>query len=66
MLSLKKSVGLEIDEESVKKLKSEGYSVLQGDAQNFDINQKFDVLVAGELIEHLDNQAYFSRPVRNI
>jgi SAM-dependent methyltransferase len=29
--------------------------VLQGDAQNFYINKKFDIILAGEVIEHLSN-----------
>jgi 2-polyprenyl-3-methyl-5-hydroxy-6-metoxy-1,4-benzoquinol methylase len=36
-------------------LQERGYDVRLGDAQDFDFGEKFDVVLAGELIEHLDN-----------
>jgi len=51
----KKTVGIDILEEDVKKLNELGYDVRYGDAQQLDIGEKFDVIFAGELIEHLDN-----------
>lgn len=32
---------------------------IYADAENFNLNRKFDVIVAGELIEHLDNPGLF-------
>ena len=47
--------GLDINEASIKILKEKGYDVVYADAQNFDFQETFDVVHAGELIEHLDN-----------
>jgi|GEM_PF-1450588 len=49
------TVGLDLYEKGVVKLNEEGYSVVHADAQNFDLFKKFDVVVAGDLIEHLGN-----------
>jgi 2-polyprenyl-3-methyl-5-hydroxy-6-metoxy-1,4-benzoquinol methylase len=48
-------VGLDILEEDIKKLNQLGYDVRCGDAENFDLGKQFDVIFAGELIEHLEN-----------
>jgi 2-polyprenyl-3-methyl-5-hydroxy-6-metoxy-1,4-benzoquinol methylase len=55
----KKVVGLDINKEGVKQLSAEGYNIIYGNAENFKLNEKFDVIVAGELIEHLNNQGLF-------
>jgi 2-polyprenyl-3-methyl-5-hydroxy-6-metoxy-1,4-benzoquinol methylase len=47
--------GIDISESVVKDASSKGFNVQFGDAQNFSLNEKFDVVHAGELIEHLDN-----------
>jgi len=51
----KDCTGLDIDEEGVKFLQNKGYKVVHGDAQDFDLDEKFEVIVAGDLIEHLSN-----------
>jgi 2-polyprenyl-3-methyl-5-hydroxy-6-metoxy-1,4-benzoquinol methylase len=52
----KKLVGVELVPELVERMKELGYTVIQGDAETFDAHDKFDVVVAGELIEHVNNQ----------
>jgi len=52
-------VGLEENEEQVLALKKMGYDVRLGDAESFDLKETFDVIVAGELIEHLSNPGLF-------
>ncbi len=52
-------IGLDYYAAGVTKLKSLGYNVICADAQNFQLNEKFDVIVAGDLIEHLDNISGF-------
>src|SRR5438093_845943 len=52
----KKLVGVELVPELVQRMKELGYEVIQGDAETFDAHEKFDVVVAGELIEHVNNQ----------
>jgi len=51
--SCKSYVGLDIELCNDK-------DVIQGDAQNFYIGKKFDLILAGEVIEHLSNfQGFF-------
>jgi 2-polyprenyl-3-methyl-5-hydroxy-6-metoxy-1,4-benzoquinol methylase len=57
--------GLDLDAKSVSEIKSMGFDVEQGDAQDFSINRKFNLIHAGELIEHLDNPGGFLESVRN-
>jgi 2-polyprenyl-3-methyl-5-hydroxy-6-metoxy-1,4-benzoquinol methylase len=47
------AVGLDHDEERVSSIKERGYEIVLGDAQDFDLGRRFDVVFAGELIEHL-------------
>lgn len=51
--------GLDYDAESVAQLQREGYTAVCADATDFELGQTFDVVVAGELIEHLANPAGF-------
>jgi len=48
-------VGLDLYEEGVSALSSKGYNVIVGDAENFQLSELFDVIVAGDIIEHLSN-----------
>ena len=57
--------GLDNDSASVDQLRSEGYRVICADATNFNLSQTFDVIVAGEIIEHLVNPAGFLACVKN-
>jgi SAM-dependent methyltransferase len=57
-------VGLDYEQAEVDKLNAEGYDVIAADATNFDIGRQFDVVVAGELIEHLLNAKGFLESVR--
>ncbi len=50
-----KVVGLDIDKKGVEYLRKENYDVRLGDAQNFNLGEKFDVIVACKLIDHLLN-----------
>lgn len=63
--SIAKSIyGLDLDKESVNEIKNMGFEVEQGNAQNFDLNKKFNLVHAGELIEHLDNPGGFLESVK--
>lgn len=48
-------VGVDIDEAVVEKLRNDGNEVVFGDAQRLSLEKKFEVVFAGEIIEHLDN-----------
>lgn len=52
-------LGVELSEEQSRILIARGYNIVQGDAETFELDQKFDVVVAGELIEHLSNPGLF-------
>lgn len=52
--------GLEFSGSLVDELKAVGLSnIHQGDAQRFDLGRQFDTVVAGELIEHLEDPGAF-------
>jgi SAM-dependent methyltransferase len=48
-------LGLDIDKQNVEHMRSLGMEVEVGDAQRLDYAEKFDSVILGELIEHLEN-----------
>jgi 2-polyprenyl-3-methyl-5-hydroxy-6-metoxy-1,4-benzoquinol methylase len=50
-----RSVAVDILAEPVEKIRAKGFEAVQGDAQDLHLDEKFDVVFAAELIEHLDN-----------
>lgn len=52
-------IGLDLLEDEVRQLAGKGYRVVCGDAVTVDLSDQFDVIVAGELIEHVDNPGGF-------
>jgi SAM-dependent methyltransferase len=53
-------VGIDISEENLEKMRVLGYrNLYQMNAETFSLNQTFDTIVAGELIEHLSNPGQF-------
>jgi 2-polyprenyl-3-methyl-5-hydroxy-6-metoxy-1,4-benzoquinol methylase len=52
-------LGLDIDSEGVEYLNKSGFNAVCEDAQNFSIGRTFEVITAGDLIEHLDNPGGF-------
>jgi len=52
-------VGLDLLEPEAAKLREKGYDIRSGDACSVSLDRTFDVVVAGEIIEHLDNPAAF-------
>lgn len=55
----KKVVGLDLNEPEVKKLNKQGYDIKIGNVESYQFKEKFDTIVAGELIEHLANPGLF-------
>nr|WP_172632601.1 methyltransferase domain-containing protein [Methanotorris igneus] len=59
---------MDIDKERISQLKNKGYNVIYDDVQKFEnlkkLNKKFDVIVAGEIIEHLENPGLFLDKVK--
>ncbi|MFA5776873.1 MAG: class I SAM-dependent methyltransferase [Parcubacteria group bacterium] len=55
----KETIGIDCLEDDVNMLKSKGYNAICADAEEFNLNDKFDIIIAGELIEHLSNPGKF-------
>jgi 2-polyprenyl-3-methyl-5-hydroxy-6-metoxy-1,4-benzoquinol methylase len=57
-------VGVDIDPAAVAKVCEAGYDVRLADAETLAIDEQFEVVHAGELIEHLDNPRAFLQAAR--
>ena len=57
-------VGIDLDEDAVQVIRQKGHDVRVGDARGFDVGRQFDVVFAGELIEHIDDVRGFLQSVR--
>jgi len=57
-------LGVDINAGIVEECRRKGYDVICADAQDLSLGRKFDVVFAGELIEHLEDQGLFLRSVR--
>jgi len=60
----KSLIGLEKNLQQVRALKEQGYNIFPGDAENFDLGKHYDLIFAGEVIEHLSNPGQFLQCVR--
>src|SRR3990167_8405988 len=49
------ATGLDIDRPAIDYLTQHGYDVRFGDAQNFNLPEKYDVIVISKVIDHLTN-----------
>ena len=60
--------GFDFDQQGIDVLVSKGYSNLyQADLEKLDevdVNEKFDVIIAGEMIEHLNNPGLFLNGIK--
>jgi 2-polyprenyl-3-methyl-5-hydroxy-6-metoxy-1,4-benzoquinol methylase len=60
----KSIIGIDISEEAISIMKSHGiHSVQTMNAENILLEQKFDLIVAGDVIEHLSNPGLFLQQV---
>jgi len=65
----KKLVGVDYLEDQVIKMRKLGYDIRNGDVERLEelgLEREFDVVVAGELIEHLSNPGIFLDEVRKV
>jgi 2-polyprenyl-3-methyl-5-hydroxy-6-metoxy-1,4-benzoquinol methylase len=51
----KSVVGLDSNQAGVEAMRGRGFDAVLGNAEQFDLGRKFDVIVAGDLIERLEN-----------
>ncbi len=56
--------GVDYGQEAVKNLRQRGYDICMADVENMDLDQKFEVVMAGELFEHLTNHRSFLQTVK--
>jgi 2-polyprenyl-3-methyl-5-hydroxy-6-metoxy-1,4-benzoquinol methylase len=54
-------LGVDIDPAGVEVLNGLGYHVIVADVETMDLGKRFDTIVAGEIIEHLENPGKFLR-----
>jgi 2-polyprenyl-3-methyl-5-hydroxy-6-metoxy-1,4-benzoquinol methylase len=59
-----RSVAVDLDDEVVAKMREAGVEAVAADAQAMKLDERFDVIFCGELIEHLDNYRGFFDSVR--
>jgi len=59
-----KTLGVDIDDDGVKILQQEGYNVTTANVMTMNLGEQFDAIVAGEIIEHLDNPGQFLQNMR--
>lgn len=57
--SAKSVIGIDIEKDGIEKLNKCGYNVQTMNAENMKLMETFDVIVAGDLIEHLSNPGCF-------
>ena len=61
----KSLTGLEKNLQQVSALQELGYKIFHGDAEDFNLGKRYDVIFAGEVIEHLSNPGQFLQCARN-
>jgi SAM-dependent methyltransferase len=57
-------LGVDLYSEGVNDLRKLGFNVQVGDAQNLNLGRTFDVIVAGDIIEHLEDFSGFFESCR--
>jgi 2-polyprenyl-3-methyl-5-hydroxy-6-metoxy-1,4-benzoquinol methylase len=57
-------LGVDIDPEGVKVLNAQGFHTVVADVETMDLGRQFDTIIAGEIIEHLENPGRFLRNMR--
>lgn len=58
-------LGIDISKRGIERARKFGYhDIVYANAENFDLGRRFDVIFAGELIEHLSNPGLFLRCAR--
>jgi|SRR3989338_8787212 len=60
----KEVTGVDILPNDIKKLIKAGYKIVNADVEKLNLKRKFDVIIAGDLIEHLSNIGLFFERVK--
>lgn len=56
-------MGIDINEQGIKELQEDGYEVYHKNAEDFELEETFDIVVGAEVIEHLTNPSGFLESV---
>lgn len=59
-----KLIGIDIQRKAIEKIKRKGYDVRYANVQNLDLDEKFDIILLMELIEHVENPGIVLEKVR--
>lgn len=63
----RRCVGIDTLEPEIERLRQMGYDARVADAQGFDLGERFDVVLAAEVIEHLhDHRGFFESVARHL
>jgi 2-polyprenyl-3-methyl-5-hydroxy-6-metoxy-1,4-benzoquinol methylase len=62
----KEVIGIDYLPKAVKELNRHGYKIYCQNAENIKLNKKFDVVFAGEIIEHVNNQGLFLDSLKRV
>jgi 2-polyprenyl-3-methyl-5-hydroxy-6-metoxy-1,4-benzoquinol methylase len=62
--SAKRVLGLDYSAKGVAELNSRGYEIVYGDAMTMDVGERFDIVTAGEIIEHVENPGALLRNLK--
>ncbi|RLJ09138.1 MAG: hypothetical protein DRP13_01020 [Candidatus Aenigmatarchaeota archaeon] len=64
----KEVIGIDINKQKIEYYNKRGYNIMFGDIQDpsLKINKKFDVVFAGEIIEHVEDQKTFLNNVKKM
>ena len=57
-------LGVDVNKKEIANLQRKGYNIIHGNVEKLNLNRKFDVVFAGELIEHLNNLGLFLNSVK--
>jgi 2-polyprenyl-3-methyl-5-hydroxy-6-metoxy-1,4-benzoquinol methylase len=57
-------LGVDANKKGVSYLQKKGYNIIHGNVEKLSLNKKFDVVFAGELIEHLNSPGLFLNSVK--
>ena len=63
----KETLGIDIDDESIQLLREHGItSVCTMNAENMNLDRRYDVVLAGDVLEHMSNPGLFLQQVPNL
>lgn len=58
------TLGVDIDDEGVNMLRQQGFNTKKANVMALDLEEQYQVIIAGELIEHLSDPGQFLRNMR--